>query len=90
MAEGRGSDVVTPERFATGMTFDRYMDYIGTPENLAREAGWWRGPERVDWSGTLRTWYETLQLRDDQVRSEERRVGKECSKQCRSRWSPYH
>ena len=21
---------------------------------------------------------------------EERRVGKECSKQCRSRWSPYH
>ena len=24
------------------------------------------------------------------VRSEERRVGKECSKQCRSRWSPYH
>ena len=24
------------------------------------------------------------------IRSEERRVGKECSKQCRSRWSPYH
>ena len=24
------------------------------------------------------------------TRSEERRVGKECSKQCRSRWSPYH
>ena len=23
-------------------------------------------------------------------RSEERRVGKECLKQCRSRWSPYH
>ena len=23
-------------------------------------------------------------------RLEERRVGKECSKQCRSRWSPYH
>ena len=26
----------------------------------------------------------------DTGRSEERRVGKECSKQCRSRWSPYH
>ena len=26
----------------------------------------------------------------DEERSEERRVGKECSKQCRSRWSPYH
>ena len=25
-----------------------------------------------------------------QVRSEERRVGKECSELCRSRWSPYH
>ena len=67
MAAGRGSRVVTPERFATGMTFDRYMNFIGTPENLAREAGWWRGPDRVDWSGPLRQWYETLQLRDDQV-----------------------
>src|SRR3546814_16062489 len=25
-----------------------------------------------------------------QVRSEERRVGKECVRTCRSRWSPYH
>ena len=24
------------------------------------------------------------------ARSEERRVGKECMVQCRSRWSPYH
>ncbi len=67
MGSGRGSRVVTPERFATGMTFDQYMDYIGTPENLAREAGWWLGPERRDWSGPLRRWYETVQLRDDQV-----------------------
>ena len=26
----------------------------------------------------------------DRFRSEERRVGKECLHQCRSRWSPYH
>ena len=26
----------------------------------------------------------------DAVRSEERRVGKECATLCRSRWSPYH
>ena len=26
----------------------------------------------------------------DRARSEERRVGKECSLTCRSRWSPYH
>src|SRR3546814_11928130 len=27
---------------------------------------------------------------DGTVRSEERRVGKECVRTCRSRWSPYH
>ena len=27
---------------------------------------------------------------DKTLRSEERRVGKECVTQCRSRWSPYH
>ena len=27
---------------------------------------------------------------DGFTRSEERRVGKECSEPCRSRWSPYH
>src|SRR3546814_14581477 len=26
----------------------------------------------------------------DMIRSEERRVGKECVSTCRSRWSPYH
>ena len=26
----------------------------------------------------------------ESCRSEERRVGKECSEPCRSRWSPYH
>ena len=30
------------------------------------------------------------QLKADGVRSEERRVGKECQSTCRSRWSPYH
>src|SRR3546814_14535400 len=27
---------------------------------------------------------------DNRIRSEERRVGKECVSTCRSRWSPYH
>ena len=27
---------------------------------------------------------------DENSRSEERRVGKECVSTCRSRWSPYH
>ena len=39
---------VTPERFAEGMTFDQYVAYIGTPENLAREAT--GGTARRDYS----------------------------------------
>src|SRR3546814_5076771 len=31
-----------------------------------------------------------LQRPIEQLRSEERRVGKECVSTCRSRWSPYH
>ena len=54
--EWRG--VVTPERFARGMTTAQYLDFIGTPENLAREAGWWLGSQRHDFSGPLRAWYE--------------------------------
>src|SRR3546814_15304927 len=30
------------------------------------------------------------QVTDEERRSEERRVGKECVSTCRSRWSPYH
>src|SRR3546814_2451549 len=30
------------------------------------------------------------EIPDPQIRSEERRVGKECVSTCRSRWSPYH
>jgi hypothetical protein len=63
----RGGRVVTPARFASGMTFDQYMAFVGTPENLAREAGWWLGPVRMDFSGPLRTWYAGLHLRDDQI-----------------------
>ena len=59
--------MITPERFASGMTFDQYMAFIGTPGNLAREAGWWRGPERMDFSGPLRTWYDGLKLRAEQI-----------------------
>ena len=33
---------------------------------------------------------EELVFSRELVRSEERRVGKECPRVCRSRWSPYH
>ena len=31
-----------------------------------------------------------MKTRKRKIRSEERRVGKECDSSCRSRWSPYH
>ena len=37
---------------------------------------------------TALEWIRQLRLRG--IRSEERRVGKECRTVCRSRWSPYH
>ena len=45
-----------------------------------------------------RTWLEMLLVKHALIaaekmkneRSEERRVGKECLRLCRSRWSPYH
>src|SRR3546814_2428207 len=36
------------------------------------------------------THYPVFATRRDWLRSEERRVGKECVSTCRSRWSPYH
>ena len=49
------------------MTFDEYVRYVGTPENLAREAGWWLGPQRRDFSGLLRAWYARVQLSGAQM-----------------------
>ncbi len=66
--------VVTPERFAKGMTFDEYVKYAGSPENLAREA--WGGyfsdggsipTVRKDNSPVFRERYARARLSDPQV-----------------------
>src|SRR3546814_10990194 len=43
-----------------------------------------------EYEGDFHNWYEQGQKLARAVRSEERRVGKECVSTCRSRWSPYH
>ena len=49
----------------------------------------------LDWQGT-RAFFYGMGYNDADIekprvgRSEERRVGKECLRMCRSRWSPYH
>jgi len=55
--------MVTAERFAAGMTFDQYLAFTATPENLKREGS--QGP-RKDWSGFLRKAYEAAHLSEAQ------------------------
>jgi hypothetical protein len=66
---GRGEGVVTAERFGQGMTFEEYLVYIGTPENLARENGNWLRGKRMDFSSGLRAWAARLRLNDAQARA---------------------
>lgn len=56
---------LTPERFAQGMTFEQYLAYIATPENLRRQGA--QGAARRDLSGYLRERYEAFQLREAQA-----------------------
>jgi Thioredoxin len=63
--------VVTPERFAQGMTFDDYVSYTASPENLAREGFDLRRfgvvRPRLDWSAHLREHYAKASLSEEQT-----------------------
>jgi hypothetical protein len=65
---------VTPARFARGMTFDQYLAYTGSPENLAREAwggyvpdGGSRPTARKDNSAVFRERYARARLSEQQA-----------------------
>jgi hypothetical protein len=57
------SRAVSGERFASGRTFDQYLEYLASAENLARETN--RGP-RTDQSATFRAAFERSRLSEDQ------------------------
>jgi hypothetical protein len=61
----RTTTVVTPERYASGMTFEEYLAYVASPENLRREGS--GGEPRRDWSGWMRNWYDAFRLSDAQT-----------------------
>jgi Thioredoxin len=70
------TSAVTPERFARGMTFEEYVTYTGSPENLAREGfgsyypdGGVIGTTRRDNSEVFRERYARARLADYQVRA---------------------
>jgi hypothetical protein len=60
----REPSVVTPARYASGMTFSEYLAYIATPENLAREGSPLGGGVRRDQSGAMSAAYDSLKLDD--------------------------
>ena len=61
----RTQSVVTPERFASGMTFEQYLTYVASPENLKREGS--GGAPRRDWSAHMRAWFESMRLSEAQA-----------------------
>ena len=64
-----------------------YNEMAKRMEELAKTQPGFLGLESVrNELGITVSYWESL----DAIRSEERRVGKECLSVCRSRWSPYH
>src|SRR3546814_5890627 len=77
-----------------------------TPQQMLAQSELIHSAEAIDAAVELLAQQITAQLHDTcplvmsvmggavvfsgQLRSEERRVGKECVRTCRSRWSPYH
>ena len=91
-----------PSRRNSGRTLSLSLSLSLALTSLAR-AGWLSHSDDIraramppPWSGVRLLWvilkflYSSLACRERERRSEERRVGKECLRLCRSRWSPYH
>ena len=56
--------MVSPERFAQGMTFEQYVKFVGTPDNLKREGSF--NMPRKDYGDFLRKAFESTRLSDAQ------------------------
>src|SRR3546814_16841577 len=77
------------EAIGLGAAID-YVTAVGQDAIAAHEAGLLAyATERLSQVEGL-TIFGTAREKASIVRSEERRVGKECVSTCRSRWSPYH
>ena len=83
VAKGAGEALVIAD--LPFLTYADPMMAVASAGRLLREAA----VHAVKLEGGLAV-VETVKKLTDLGRSEERRVGKECSEPCRSRWSPYH
>lgn len=63
--------MLTADRFAKGMTFDQYVAFTGSPENLAREGfdvrRFSKVTPRLDWSGYLRERHARARITAEQA-----------------------
>src|SRR3546814_10841082 len=77
------SDLETATTLGAAWHLNRWIAIEG---NLIHEA---IGAPSLTGTPRLRIWSRLFRVQVS-IRSEERRVGKECVSTCRSRWSPYH
>src|SRR3546814_20519203 len=68
---------------------DLHFRVMGVLDHMATARPGGRGAHSAHWSIFVPA-QPGPQLLGNYVRSEERRVGKECVSTCRSRWSPFH
>ena len=68
----------------------RYVPETLIPALDELEAGWRAALADESFHAELDELGRNFAGRPTPLRSEERRVGKECTATCRSRWSPYH
>src|SRR3546814_12170997 len=93
------TDVVVAPRFAADAPATvKAVDAVGDddmildigPETAARYATMIAKAGTVVWNGPVGVFeFDAFGKGTEALRSEERRVGKECVRTCRSRWSPY-
>ena len=79
----------------SGLSMRQVAAALGVSKTTVSEIALYARDAGVDWPLASTLSDDELQARlypppRPRSRSEERRVGKECSLPCRSRWSPYH
>src|SRR3546814_14680865 len=88
-----GGEIVLVPPFEFGLRRQRHPARLTAADQIATHGD--KGcaafrPKRRNDAGSTCTPVTTGKNRLLDLRSEERRVGKECVSTCRSRWSPYH
>jgi MSHA biogenesis protein MshI len=71
-------------------TDDAMLDYLPIPASEGRVPSLYVVAAQAAAVRQLAQPFQEAELPLEVIRSEERRVGKECRRLCRSRWSPYH